>query len=452
MFLRITNHGEAPIEAFTVLGVSTSKASEELIGEFGSGNKHGINVCLRHGINPTIYCGLKRVEFFTQPETMSGQVFNRVFCKVSGRKPERLSISAEYGEKDWDNLGMALREFVSNAIDANGGTVKRRVDGKLQQVTVDIVESIGGRKGKTIVALPLTPEVQKWYKSLPLWFLQFRDDAKERMAEKIIEKTRENQCLVYRKGVLIRAAKEGEPKSLFNYNLGEELNIDEARNLSDSSIRDNVANTVGVSYKALKRIFETIGQGNSYWEFNLPEWELRYKANCNKEIWQKAWRDVYGDSVIANGISPLSMMAVEKGFNVVCIPESNWYAAIQRAGIKTIFDVLDNVNDNGDVLRDPTFVDQEVLDRVWTWLELVDLTNGKEKPTLKLYERILEGGTQKHGYYKDGVVHIHIEDRANPITMLEEVVHHVTGAHDCTRDFQDFAFRLAAKIAESAGL
>ena len=53
MFLLIENQGEAPIEAFTMLGDSGTRhrADAGLIGQFGSGNKHGINLLLRKNIS-----------------------------------------------------------------------------------------------------------------------------------------------------------------------------------------------------------------------------------------------------------------------------------------------------------------------------------------------------------------------------------------------------------------
>ena len=50
-YLVIQNPGVAPIEGFTLLGVSTTRdcGVEGTIGQFGSGNKHAINVLLRAG-------------------------------------------------------------------------------------------------------------------------------------------------------------------------------------------------------------------------------------------------------------------------------------------------------------------------------------------------------------------------------------------------------------------
>ena len=54
-FLKIENVGACPPEGFTVLGVSLADTSEHegVIGQFGSGNKHGVAVLLRHGLSRT---------------------------------------------------------------------------------------------------------------------------------------------------------------------------------------------------------------------------------------------------------------------------------------------------------------------------------------------------------------------------------------------------------------
>ena len=60
MFLCVQNPGVAPVEGFTLLGVSTSRGETGTIGQFGSGAKHAINTLLRAGLKLTIYCGKTR--------------------------------------------------------------------------------------------------------------------------------------------------------------------------------------------------------------------------------------------------------------------------------------------------------------------------------------------------------------------------------------------------------
>jgi hypothetical protein len=61
-FLKIENPGQAPVEGFTVLGVSLADTSKNVgvIGQFGSGNKHAVAAVklARHG--QTVAVGLPR--------------------------------------------------------------------------------------------------------------------------------------------------------------------------------------------------------------------------------------------------------------------------------------------------------------------------------------------------------------------------------------------------------
>jgi hypothetical protein len=439
MYLRIVNPSVCPVEGFTVLGVSSARDKAESIGEFGSGNKHGVNVCLRNNINPIIFCGLKRLEFFTQPEMMGETSYNRVYVKVSNRKPERLSMSAEYGQKDWKDIGMALREFVSNALDAAGGDAKK--------VKIDIVPKITGRQDKTVIGIPLTPQVQEWFNELPLRFLHFRQDSKERLTKKLQKKRKPNQCKVYRKGVLVRAEDpEKTAPSLFDYNLGDELDIDEARNLSESHIKDQVATTVATNKEALVEIFKAFREGKHIWENTLPEWELKYYGSNRLEMWQDAWKEANGDAIVAGDETLFANLARQQGNNVIVVHHANWYNAIRNVKIRTVIDVLENVNGKGDIIKPPTATDQAVLDQIWDWFTLLDMTRNKEKPELLMYERVQTDDIQTHGYVHDDKVHILEEQRATHQVYVEEVAHYVTGSLDCTRAFQEFAFKLATKM------
>src|SRR3990170_2810882 len=114
MYLMIENKGVIPIEGLTILGLSTARGNESSIGQFGSGNKHAVNVCLRHGINPIIFAGDTRIEFYTKPATMGSKSYQQVWINVDG-KHEKAGWCLEFGELDWTDVSMGLREFVSNA-------------------------------------------------------------------------------------------------------------------------------------------------------------------------------------------------------------------------------------------------------------------------------------------------------------------------------------------------
>ena len=86
-FLKIENVGVCPPEGFTVLGVSLADTTDQqgVIGQFGSGNKHGVAVCLRNEIAPVVFCGTLRLEFFTKPQTVSDSKASKDFARVCVR-------------------------------------------------------------------------------------------------------------------------------------------------------------------------------------------------------------------------------------------------------------------------------------------------------------------------------------------------------------------------------
>ena len=81
------------------------------------------------------------------------------------------------------------------------------------------------------------------------------------------------------------------------------------------------------------------------------------------------------------------------------------------------------------------------------------MTNGRQKPPCRCFYDHMEGGSQVRGEYQNGEVlaHSEIADSNNEllrVVVLEEIVHHCTGAGDLSRDLQQFAFRYATKLAD----
>ena len=131
-YLKIENVGVCPPEGFTVFGISLADTSSNagVIGQFGSGNKHGVAVLLRNELSPVVFAGTLKLEFSTRPQVVSDaqatKEFSRVVVKYGGSDPitgasrsatEDLGFVLDYGRQDWDEVALALREFVSNSID-----------------------------------------------------------------------------------------------------------------------------------------------------------------------------------------------------------------------------------------------------------------------------------------------------------------------------------------------
>ena len=150
MHLLIQNPGVAPVEGFTLLGVSTTRGCgvEGAIGQFGSGNKHAINVLLRAGLKVVVYCGKSRLDFQTRDDEiddgLTRKTIKRVMCKLGGTSTRTIDLGwvLDFGAIDWTDLGMAMREFISNAIDRtlreeHGEFVPALLDGRLGVTAVE---------------------------------------------------------------------------------------------------------------------------------------------------------------------------------------------------------------------------------------------------------------------------------------------------------------------------
>jgi hypothetical protein len=149
-----------------------------------------------------------------------------------------------------------------------------------------------------------------------------------------------------------------------------------------------------------------------------------------------------------------------KGYKPIKAPE-NLVRAAEQYGVQTPGRVLSADELSGREISDATPDAQAAVDLVWEWLEQTGLTNGKEKPPVRCFTSILDGGTMLNGYYRNGTVYINrdlagagyliagaeaLPDRLVHVA-LEEVAHFVTnGATDNSRDFQNFLLDLAVKL------
>ncbi len=481
-YLRIENIGVAPADAFTVLGVSMADQSSNagMIGQFGSGSKHSIAVLLRNELQPIVFAGNLKLEFSTRPQVVSDSQatkrFERVVVKFGGTDINGVSRSAtedlgfvlDFGRLDWDDVAMGLREFVSNAIDRS-----IREKGDWSGVTVDVVSEsqVRAKAGYTRVFVPLTPEVLAFYNALGKWFLHFSEP--ESLSKAILPKANRNlgdrkAAVIYRRGVRVREFESSDTESLFDYNL-DNLTIDESRKASDWDVRHGAGKALSnADAKTLAILFERlISSEKSYWEFGFDIYSLQpgyYDSTevieNRKKAWQAAFEAIGGeDSVLATKATANQLE--RKGYKPVVAPE-NLISAAGLYGVKTSSSVLSADELVGREITNATVDAQAAVDYVWDLIEEVGLTNGKNKPEVQSFSSILDAGVMLNGYYRDGIVYINrdlagdaflvagssaISNRLLKVA-LEEVAHYATnGAKDNSRDFQDYAFEVAVRLA-----
>lgn len=481
-FLKIENIGVCPPEGFTVLGVSLADTSdrEGVIGQFGSGNKHGVAVLLRSELNPIVFAGTLKLEFGTKPQTVSdglaSKEFGRVVVKFGGTdgdginrsSTEDLGFVLDYGKQDWNEISLALREFVSNAIDRS---IRER--GDWSGVKIEIVDEnqVRAKRDHTRVFIPMNADVLKFYNDLGKWFLHFTEP--ESLSKAILPKKNRNlgdrkAAVIYRRGVRVREFESSDTESLFDYNLND-LTIDEARKASDWDVKHHCGKSLaGADKSTLAILFNhLVHSDKSIWEYGFDVYSLQpsYRnSDADQERqrnWQTAFSQVAGDSAVLTCEASADQLE-RKGFKAIKAPEGMVNAAA-RYGVQTPITVLSTDELSGREITDATLDAQAAVGFVWELLEQIRLTNGKVKPVVKCFTSILDGGTMLNGYYRDGQVFIN-SDLAGTATLtngpdclsnrllkvsLEEVAHHVTGATDNSRDFQDFLLEVVVKIARS---
>ena len=486
-FLKIENVGVCPPEGFTVLGVSLADTStnEGVIGQFGSGNKHAVAVCLRNELAPIVFAGTLKMEFSTRPQVVSDsqaiKEFGRIVVKFGGTDPttganrsstEDLGFVLDYGKQDWGEIDLALREFVSNAIDRS-----IREKGDWSGVKIEIVEEsqVRAKKDRTRVFLPLSADVLEFYNNLGKWFLHFSEP--ESLSKAILPKNNRNlgdrkAAVIYRRGVRVREFESSDQESLFDYNLND-LTIDESRKASDWDVKHHCGKALANADKTILAILfdRLMNSDQGVWEFGFDTYSLQpcYNDDAENELrkrqnWQEAFSLIAGDDAVLSGDASVDQLE-RKGYKAIKAPE-NLIRAAEQYGVQTPAKVLSADELSGRTVTDATPDAQAAVDLVWELLEGVGLTQGKAKPHAKCFTSILDGGVMLNGFYREGTVFINgdlagagsVDAGRNALShrlvhvALEETVHYVTGATDNSRDFQNFLLDLAVKLGRSKGV
>lgn len=474
-FLMIQNEGVAPTEAFTLLGMSLTRdcGIEGAIGQFGSGNKLAINLLLRLNVKFWIYCGKTRLEFFLRPEKISDGIDTKtvqhVMCKFGGTSSKTIDCGwcLEWGATDWTTVNMALREFVSNAIDrtirGEKEFMRSIMDGKLCVSTM-VDTQRRALDGYTRVFIQLTESVQQFFGELPKRFLHFSENPHQ-VYQSILPKANRNLTerttpMIYRCGVLVREIQETRRSSLFDYNFNhEQLQIDECRNSSEYITRAACAKlmtnanvdilvTIMRSLVKCEDTFESALDGDyicSSWQ--TPSVEA-------KRNWSDAWDEVNdGGAVLCKQGNPSVVKSIrKKGYRAITIQADNWVTTAQRMGISNSADILTNHEEKGREILPPTDAAIKAVNTVWKWLEDLGMTRGRVKPKVMGYHESTESETWGFWEQDSDTVHLR-EDLSSAVdkvvlkVALEEVIHYITESVKHGHDIQQFLFGAIVELA-----
>ena len=441
MYLRIMNPGTCDYRSFIMLGVSSSRDDGNAIGKFGSGIKMMTGLLLRHGIKPFVCIGNLRVEFDYKPTIIDKKEYRQIYINLSGkldgnpvRRSEDLSTTLEHGIYDWDEIRMGLREAVSNALDA---CVKNGLSP--DNVTIDLVENPRAKKDHTQVFIPYTEEVAKFVRDIDKWFLHFREGYDE--SAEVLLKDSPGPTLIYHKGVFIR---ELHQQSIYDYNCNE-LELDESRNSDVWSCHKGMAQALANNQWALQNVLRKCDLDASYAESAISQ----YIWSRYKDAFEKAYFAEFGENAILCSRTTQEHVQA-KGYSTVCL--SNELAEVLKtvARLKKDRDILNGIEMDGFQAVDPTEEMLKNAQEVWNFFEYLNMTYGKEKPSIKGMKKKMEGNVTTRGQYDPSNKVVYINDELSgltqKITMVHEIAHHISGATDLSHEFANLGFTAIAHV------
>lgn len=455
MFLLIENKGVAPIEAFTVLGDSGTRhrTNAGLIGQFGSGTKHGINLLLRERIPFKIYTGKTCLTFFVESTYVTeadGLVRESypVKCRLSGDSNRTIDCgwTLEFGALDWTETSMALREFVSNCLDCSTIMGTKPV--------IKPEANARAKAGTTRIFVDLdNSDVSLFHRELGKHFLHLSGDPSQVNQQFLPKNPDSVGPRIYREGVFVRELCTNFP-SVFDYNFSaDEIEIDECRNSSEYSLRAVIARKINrADSPILRQLFEAMEKESMY-ESTLDEFYLGYHKNESEKVrWACAWASFADQAVIATetmGNSDVAKHVCSKGHAVKVIKSDTMVKVAEAMGVPSILSVLGEAASKGNVEVDTTPEAVAATKAAWNLCVLAGMTNEKTIPEVKCFKQLMDKETVCLGYYISGDTIFLREDLAGRIAIkvaLEEIVHYITGSTDLSRDFQNFAFDMIVEL------
>ena len=414
-YLLIQNQFEGHTDGFTTLGLSTS--NEKTIGKFGSGSNHGILCFLRAGLDVIIFCGKTKLTFSTKTvvideDGIGRRETKRVTVKKGYNMERVMDIDLNFGANDWTNVGMGLREFISNAIDRHAKVEGEGYEPALEdgRLAVELVNErqIRAKSGYTRVYVQVNDEVRAYFANLGQNFLHFSDNP-ENVHKGLIPRS-SGPARIYRCGVFVMQVEEEEGNALFDYNFSEsEIEIDESRNSSIYTVRASCADKLRRAEKEEIAIYlKSLVSGSETFESKLePDRILRSWSTASDVVqanWAAAAKAAFGEvHIVSNGFAKGKIQ--KSGGEAVIVANSTLVTTLGRLGVPVGVGVLSDHEAKGTEVFPATTEAQIALDIAWEVLERAHGTNGKDKPGVLSFR----GENEEKESYLDGNV-VHLEE------------------------------------------
>jgi hypothetical protein len=258
--------------------------------------------------------------------------------------------------------------------------------------------------------------------------------------------------MVYRNSVLV-CELEGE-NSLCDYNFStSELRIDEARNLNSYTCRAAIAELYKkASSKDIARVLRAVITGTKCLEGGLDKYYMTSYGSASEESkrnWAVAWEIVAGEGILCHDNKAAEALG-RKGHSAVVVLNEAWLETAKHYGIKSIEDVMDLHERQGRSETEATDEAKEALETVWQWIKSAGMDNYRHCPGIRGFNELMDCESECLGYYKPGGDVIYLRNDMGGtkllIVVVEECCHYITGATDCSRDFQQWLINMLVKV------
>jgi hypothetical protein len=429
---------------------------------------------MRNNVTPIVFCSNLRLEFQPVTDNLTSDITNteydRVQVRYSGKDEEGKTRnyteklwSIGYGQLDWAYVEMALREFVSNAIDHTimyNHHHGNSVDYPWEGVTIELVNEnqVRAKTGTTRVFIPASvPAVRSFFVDLGKWFMHFSEP--ENIPSNILRKQHRNMGdktgpVFYRRGVRVGELEHTNLSSLFDYNF--DIKVDESRNLNEYNAKSESARVLASSdTKHLSILLRSFDSEVQYWEHSFDKYYMSAQYIGNKEEketrsknWQFALQTLGVNRVIS--CNSESDTIRRKGYTPLIVPEG-FFETAQSYEVTTSDKILSQDERLGREVYPASLELQELAIDIWAKIVEVGMDTGKPMPDAFRFSSIMSADSTCYGFYRDGGIYLNtlLGDANTPqlrTVIIEEYSHYITGATDQSRDLQDWAFNFAAKL------
>lgn len=331
----IANRGACPRRAIELIG-HTTKDGETTVGRFGSGTAYAVALALRQGLDVTISShdedGPYEVQPYLKEVTVGdakarqvvwryrrGSSLFRSWWDTAAKALSRAwsvptSFSVELGHKDWHGAFPVVREFISNARDADPDGFQVWIEYGTVPLVDPYLEKAksSGYTAVTVIKIENpTCNVDAPERYIENWSDNFRWEPHHN-GDNCGEAWRSGLAAIYRKPepsplkLFVRGVRcpwpGPAPVSMYDYSLN--LDLTEARTIKSEGSASTAMSMLWVRAprELLGEMLRRLPEHKGCWESeSCNEYAYSYEPEKPMAV---AWRDVHGDAPVAGPSDP----------------------------------------------------------------------------------------------------------------------------------------------------